>query len=445
MNRFAILDLRFLIFDLMRNIILTIALMISCLLSAQQPFRVNLNSKVEDDKLKKTQAIIPVYKFDGLNIEPYSNFGAELSKKTKWITIKKMPDMVGCIDTGYSFIYFSGADNQANSGYLLAIIGNYMRSRRTVHFFIDKNNNLDFTDDGSPYLMPFEKDSIIVNLQNISVPGSDYEVKLSRIEFGKNMAYKDLLNDHYQKHSGKKKFTKINNCYREQRYNLCSANLRNLNDSFTIGIKDMDMNALYNDYGQDAIYVGPYKQPIISEDLFEYKKGKNKTSFEWNEKRFYITAINPLGKWIEIKEAPNQKIYKKLKVRRKVPKISFVSEMNIKYSLKQFKRKHIYLYFWNDDLASLAEDTIYLRKLTYEFGNKIQVIGLNYGDEPKSMRFFQQYYHIPWIIGMSNREINQKFYVENLPKGFWVGKHRRLKGRNYTPKMMYEKAVVRFK
>ena len=429
----------------MRKLFVAISIFYSSLMLAQQTFRVNLNSKVEDDKLKKTQAIIPVYKYTGMSIEPYSNFGAESSKNTKWIALKKLPDMIGCVDTAYSFIYFSGADNTENSGYLIAIIGNYTRmSRRTVHFFIDKNNNLDFSDDGLPYLMPFEKDSIIVNLQNSIVSGSEYEIKFSRIVFGKNLAYKDLLNEHYQKHSGKKIFTKINNCFREQRYNLCSANYRSLNDSFTLGIKDMNVNALYNDYGTDMIYIGPYKQSIISEDLIEYKKGKNKTSFEWNEKKFYISAIDPLGKWIDIQEAANKKTYKKLKICRKVPKISFVNEMSVKYSLKQFRRKHIYLYFFNDDLPGLEEDTFYLRKIHNEFGNKIQVIGMNYGDEPRSMRFFQQYYKIPWIIGMSNREINKKFYIENLPKGFWIGKHRRLKERNYTPKMMYEKAVIKF-
>ncbi len=426
----------------MRKLFVAISFFYSSLILAQQPFRVNLNSKVEDDKLKKTQAIIPVYKYTEMSIEPYSNFGAEISKNTKWIGLKKLPDMRGCFDTAYSFIYFSGADNAENSGYLIAMIGNYNRmSRLPVHFFIDKNNNLDFSDDGLPYLMPFEKDSIIVNLQNSKIIGSDYEIKFSRIVFGKNLAYKDLLNEHYQKHSGKKVFTKINNCFREQRYNLCSANYRSLNDSFTIGIKDMNVNALYNDYGTDMIYVGPYKQVIISEDLIEFNKGKNKTSFEWNEKKFYITAVDPLGKWIDIQEAANKKTYKKLKICRKVPKISFVNEMSVKYSLKQFRRKHIYLYFFNDDLSCLEEDTFYLRKLHNEFGNKIQVIGMNYGDEPRSMRFFQQYYNIPWIIGMSNREINKKFYVENLPKGFWIGKHRRLKERNYTPKMMYESAI----
>ncbi len=411
---------------------------------AQNAFKVLLNSKVEDDKLKKTQAIIPVYKFTSLSIEPYSTFGISDTKNGKNINIKKMPVMEGCTDTAYSFIYFSGIDNTENHGYILAIIGNYNRMfRYTTHFYIDKNNNLDFTDDGLPYLMPFKNDTIVVNLKNAKWPESDYEVKFSRLLFGKNLAYKDLLNEHYKKHSGQKTFTKINNCFREQRYNLCSANFKSPTDSFTIGIKDMNVNALYNDFGTDMIYVGAYKQPIISEDLIEYKKGK--TTFEWNEKLFTIITIDPLGKWIELKEIKRAQITKRLKLYRKVPKLDFANEMSEKHSLKTYRKKHIYLYFFNDDLACLTEDTLYLRKLHDDFGHSIEIIGMNYGDEPRAMRFFKQYYHIPWIIGMSNREINKAFFVENLPKGYWIGKHRRLKGRNYTPLMMYEKANIKFK
>jgi len=411
---------------------------------AQNPIRINLNPKVEDDKLKKTQAIIPVYKFKGLDIEPYNNFGIVESKKTKSIPIKQMPAMADCNDTAYSFIYFSGADNDKNSGYLLTLIGNYSRKRTSTYFYIDKNNNLDFTDDGPRLEMPYMQDTLMVTLKNLMYPDSDYELKLSRIGYGKNYGYKNLVNDHYQKRSGTKIFTKINYCYREQRYNMCSADFKSLTDSFTIGIKDMNVNALYNDGEMDNIYIGPYNQEILSEDLIELKSNKKKTTFEWNEKRFMVNGIDPLGKWIEISEVKDAKITKKIKTGRKVPKFSFTTEMNIRYSLKDFKKKHIYLYFWNDDLACLAEDTIYLRKIQNEFGNRIQVIGMNYGDEPRSMRFFQQYYNIPWIIGMSNNEINKKYYVGNLPKGYWIGKCRRLKGRNYTPKMMYDKSVVKF-
>jgi hypothetical protein len=429
----------------MKNFLTFVLLNFTSFLFAQNSVRIHLNSKVEDDKLKKTQAIIPVYQYTGLGIEPYDNFGAETKKNTAWITIKKLPDMATCVDTAFTFIYFSGADNDNNSGYLLTLIGNYKRMPKyTAHFFVDKNNNLDFTDDGMPYLIPYHRDSVIINLENKQFPGSDYELKLSRVVFEKNAGYKNLLSDHYMKHSGKKVFTKINNCYREQRFNLCSANFKSETDSFTIGIKDMNVNAVYNDDGTDMIYIGPYKNAIISEDLITFKKGKHKTAFEWNEKKFIITAIDPIGKWIDIEQVTNKKANKKLRKWRKVPKIHFVNEMSVKYTLKQFRKKHIYLYFFNDDLNGLKEDTFYLRKIHNEFGHKIVVIGMNYGDEPKSMRFFQQYFNIPWLIGMSNREINKKFYVENLPKAYWIGKHRRLRERNFTPKMMYDKASKKF-
>lgn len=431
--------------QMLHNCLLYSLLMLSyASVFAQNATRVYLKDKVEDDKLKKTQAIIPVYKYVSQDIEPYSSFGVIETKKSRWIRIQKLADMTGCRDTGYSFIYFSGANNELNEGYIITLIGNYNRSRQPVQFFVDRNNNLDFSDDGAPLILPFGQDSVVVTLSNPGMPQSVYEVKLSRIVFGKNLAYKDLLNEHYMKRSGSKVFTKINNCYREQRYNLCSGEYKSKTDSFTISIKDNNVNALYNDEGMDKIFIGPYQQPLITEDPIEYQKGKSKSIFEWNEKQFVVTDIDPLGKWVDIAENTSVSRTKKLKKHRKVPKFSFMTEMNQKYHLKSFRRKQVYLYFWNDDLACLEEDTIYLRKIQVEFGHKIQVIGMNYGDEPKSMRFFQQYYNIPWLIGMSTREINKKYYVENLPKAYWIGKRRRLKERNLTPKAMYEKAVRSF-
>ncbi len=84
---------------------------------------------------------MPVYKFDSMRIEPYAKFGVDMGKNQVWYTIKQLPDMTGCKDTGYTYIYFSGADNSSNKGYLLTLIGNYVRSRRSMYFYIDRNND----------------------------------------------------------------------------------------------------------------------------------------------------------------------------------------------------------------------------------------------------------------------------------------------------------------
>jgi hypothetical protein len=100
-----------------------------------QTIRIEARKNVMDDAFAKSQSILPVYKFDSMRIEPYAKFGVDMGKNQAWYTIKQLPDMAGCKDTGYTYIYFSGSDNAINKGYLLTLIGNYVRSRRTMYFY----------------------------------------------------------------------------------------------------------------------------------------------------------------------------------------------------------------------------------------------------------------------------------------------------------------------
>ena len=105
-----------------------------------QTTRISATKKAKDDAFDKSQSILPIYRYTSDSIEPYSKFGIEVKNPKPWYKISKMPDMKGTRDTGYTYIYFSGSDNATSQGYLLALVGNYVRSSRTVYFYIDRNN-----------------------------------------------------------------------------------------------------------------------------------------------------------------------------------------------------------------------------------------------------------------------------------------------------------------
>jgi len=112
-------------------------------LSAQESIRIELNDQAEDEQFKRSLSILPVYEWQSNSIEPYTRFGVDPPKDQKDLLVTRLPDLSRCRDTGYTFLYFSGADNEINQGYILVLIGNYKRSHRTVYFYIDRNNNLD--------------------------------------------------------------------------------------------------------------------------------------------------------------------------------------------------------------------------------------------------------------------------------------------------------------
>ena len=402
-----------------------------------QTIKIDARQKVEDDAFQKSQSILPVYRYLGDSIEPYTKFGLEIDTTQPWYKIKRLPEMSNVRDTGYTYIYFAGADNPISQGYVLTLIGNYRRSRNDMYFYVDRNNDFDFTNDGPPDTLSYKDESFEITLPNKNVPNATYSIKLTRFKYGENIPYKNMLAKHYRNHSGKKMFTDINFCFREQRYNCISADYRSETDSFTIGIKDMNVNGIYSESCTDLLYVGPYKSQLIADKLFNLTPTLNKNAFEWNGKKYKFEAIESTGKYIVLREDPNAKLSNKLEIGKKVPKFEYFNILNQKHSIKEYRKKEIYLYFWDKETLT-AEDMTYLNKLNTVYADELKLITLNHGDEPKQVRIMYYYDKIAWPVGYSNEVIGEDFFLEDVTRGYYLGKRRKLKNDRISPKEMFE-------
>ncbi len=417
--------------------LLIIPIILIGIFSFAQSIHLPMIKEVEDDFFTKSQSILPVYKYESNLIEPYSKFGLKSDPSQSFYSIVNLPEMKNCRDTGYTYIYFSGSDNDIRQGYILALIGNYKRSRRTVYFFIDRNNDLDFSNDGLPDSLVTSQNDFKINLKNLNDKNANYSFKLTRFKYGENVRYKNLLTQHYKAHSGQKKFTKINYCFREQRYNSSISHFNNGKDSFTLGIKDVNVNGIYNDGCVDKLYVGAYNSQINSDKLFIIKPEIKDNTFEWGRKSYRIMNIHSNGDYLEIIEDDRITQTQKLKIGRKTPKFSYLNIFNIEHNLKEYRKQKVYLFFWDKQSLS-REDTIYLSLLNKDFNDKLKLITLNHGDKPKQVRIKFYYDQIKWPVGYSNSEIAEKYFLENVSIGYYLDKKHRLINDQISPKEMYE-------
>lgn len=424
-------------FKIVRRIIVSLGLTFCAAFGYGQVHRIETENKVIDDAFEKSQSILPIYKFVSDSIEPYSKFGIKRDTTKPWNKVKQMPIMKGCSDTGYTYIYFAGADNANSQGYVLTMVGNFRRSRRNVYFYIDRNNDFDFTNDGAPDSLPWQATTIELELENSRIPGATYGLKLTRFKYGENVRYKNLLTEHYRAHSGKKQFTNINYCYREQRYNCVIGHYKNGTDSFSIGIKDLNVNGVYNESCTDLLYVGQYHSQIVSDKLVNIVPTIQNNVFEWGGKKYRIKSIETTGKYIEIERDDNAVLSNKLEQGKSTPNFTYFNVFNKEHQLKEYKRSQVYLFFWDLDAIS-DEDTMYLNKLNKEFADDLKLITLNHGDKPKNVKIAFYYDKIAWPVGYSNSEIGGKYYIEDVPRGYYLGKRCKLKNDNISPKEMYE-------
>lgn len=421
----------------MQRFLLTLLVLFEVLHVGAQVHTLKLTERVADDKISKSLAILPVYKYTGLSIEPYTMFGIEDKPEQEDLLISRLPDMKACSDTGYTYVFFGGANSSANQGYLLTMIGNYRRSMRTVYFYVDRNNNLDLSDDGPPDSLVYADSELFIELRNLNNPEATYKLKLSRIEYGENIPYKKLLTDHYEKHSGRKTFTNINYCYREQRFNTLSGVFQQNSDSFRIAIKDMNNNGLFNESCVDRFYIGGMSEPVQT-DIMTYVQPKlEKMYFEWNKKRYRIRSISPTGDEIRFEELEHAELKKGLKTGKRIPEFSFVNLDNQREESRSYLKKPTFLYFW--DFEHLTdEDTIYLAKLQREFGDRIQILTFNHGDEPNRVRKMRYYDEIKWPMAFSSVYLSRLFFLETLPSGYLTSRKMKLKVSGITPREVYD-------
>lgn len=406
---------------------------------AQQSLTVNLNKRMTDDKIARSLAILPVYVFKSHEIEPFTLFGIDEEEKEKQepLVIKQMPEMTGIRDTGYTYIYFSGANNDVNQGYCLTLIGNYRRSRQTVYFYVDRNNNLDFTDDGSPDSLTYQQDSLVIRLTNLANKQAQHHVKLTRLAIdGSSYSYRKLLGEHFKKHSGAKVFSHINYCYREQRLNTIGGKYVSESDSFVVALKDMNNDGIFNTSCMDKLYVGGIGEEIHTEEMSYIQPAGVDMFFEWNKKRYKITSIDPAGATISFVEEKNPELTKVLEIGKKIPKFSYINLENQKVENKKWKKKPTYVFFWSEEDIT-DKDTMYLRKLHEEFSDDLQVVALNHGDNHRAVRKYQYYERISWPIAFSSYQIGKLFYLESLTRGFLLGKRLKLRNDDITPEQVY--------
>jgi hypothetical protein len=120
-------------------------LILSAKISAQTPVhKVYLNKIVQDEKGKKMQAIVAVYKYTGAVFEDPISLGVDTKKEAAKFT-PKLPNMQGVDDTSYAYIFFGALQNRKDlKGYTLMLIGNNQRTyNKPALLWIDKNHILD--------------------------------------------------------------------------------------------------------------------------------------------------------------------------------------------------------------------------------------------------------------------------------------------------------------
>jgi hypothetical protein len=397
--------------------------------------KVILDKYVEDEKGRKMQSLVAVYKYKSQPFEDPINIGVDTKKEPSKF-YAKLPIMTGVNDTNYAFIYFGALTSRKSlPGYAFAIIGNNKRDGKPTLIWIDKNHNLDLSDDGAPDSFFYFTENKDIVLRHPDFKKATYTLNISRFHFNFNARYISLIDDYYKVNSGSKQFAGSMYSFREQRINCIAGDFKNENDSFRIGVKDANCNGLYNDSEVDFILIGDYQVPELPDNVVPIQRKNGQTFFERKGRKYLVSHIDPFGEFITLMLDEKAKVKNALVIGKKIKKFKFqTTEKERKtISIKKFKKKPTYIFVWRFGQDDFDKDTTILRKIVKDYGDKINVVTLNYGETPKELRAFKRRSAINWMVGQSTIKINQKLFVETYPTGILTRKRLKVKQVSISP------------
>ena len=99
--------------------------------------------------------------------------------------------------------------------------------------------------------------------------------------------------------------------------------------------------------------------------------------------------------------------------------------MCIRDSIRSLRGKPLYIYIWNSNKALFKQDSASINLLIAKHP-EIRVLCLNYGDSPKWVSKFNQYYNTQWNMGFSSSEINDKLKLQYIPWGIFLDKKQKV-------------------
>lgn len=404
-------------------------LLLLCCHPIQAQTEVVLTDRIPDQRFDKSEAAIPAFKLTGDSLEYLLAGVGEQPHKQKMV----LPDMKGCLDTAYSYLFFNGIKNNPLKGQVPVIWGNYNQTQ-PIRMWIDLNCNFNFADDGEPIIIKKGFKYIDLMLNNSENKEGIYLVRLSRFNFTNNPGWYVMLDKYYKKTYPNRRFLGPNLCFREQQLRTVAARVAIGTDSICIGLYDGNGNGLYNDAEEDAILSGPYHTKILSNlesDGAVYMTEAKSYRINSGGKDWEISEPDQAGRTLKIKCINSIASFgpaagKKLSFRFRTPQGKYIK-------LKKFgcRKTIIYIYDWKN--PKFSEDTGALGEISRKFHKKVRVIALYYGDQPGLVKNFVQFGKPPYICGLASKEIIRQCQMEQLPGTIYLKKRRKVKLSYTTP------------
>lgn len=320
------------------------------------------------------------------------------------------PDLSMYQDTSYETEYFIGYPG-AISREICVLICNY-RDAAPV-FFMDRNNNLDFTDDGAPIRGSQLDSSTVLTFVAEKNPAAKFPVRMIPLTDDTATLHEDMIFfDYYNK---KDRFREPQYWWGTQRMNTRIADVLLGKDSARIALHDYNCNGFYNDADDRLIVAKSRSTDLRYNALCGHGIYGKDACISYKGVSYKISDIDPLGNSFSIAPAP--KPVTRPVLGGKMPDFSFEGFDGKKHKLNNYvgNKQYTLINIWDIGCHGCILEIPQLVEMTTKYGDKFQVLSLAYDNAPT--RKVLEKYNAEFIKGKLSIKISRFLFNEMFPPG----------------------------
>ena len=374
----------------------------------------NFNSRALDAEQHQSMGLIPLFFLRGDSVGEFLDLSAAIvGEEVRYRKI--IPPKYSTLNMAYGYFFNNQLSNSFSPHHSLFLIENPTQlHRKKSLIWIDRNQDFDFSND-LPDTLELGKSNGVISSGS---GGKALGIQLEPFPYQQFKQFAKMSDEAILLQQGNRTYVSSRFSLKETRWNLWYARTIYDGDTVDIGIKDVNCNGKYNDWGIDRVFIKSYNNPIFY--------GNNSVVLEkttdlfWMGNSFELKVFDDQLGVVEMKKvAPKTNDYC-LSVGKKFPRFRFcVAEKPVhKKQIRRVRAEYVFVYVWSAENPSFIADSAILHQIQRNLPSNIKILMLNHGGSGRYVYRYNKRYETNFLQGFCSPKIAKKLKLQSMPQSF---------------------------
>ena len=374
----------------------------------------NFNSRALDAEQHQSMGLIPLFFLRGDSVGEFLDLSAAIvGEEVRYRKI--IPPKYSTLNMAYGYFFNNQLSNSFSPHHSLFLIENPTQlHRKKSLIWIDRNQDFDFSND-LPDTLELGKSNGVISS---GLGGKALGIQLEPFPYQQFKQFAKMSDEAILLQQGNRTYVSSRFSLKETRWNLWYARTIYDGDTVDIGIKDVNCNGKYNDWGIDRVFIKSYNNPIFY--------GNNSVVLEkttdlfWMGNSFELKVFDDQLGVVEMKKvAPKTNDYC-LSVGKKFPRFRFcVAEKPVhKKQIRRVRAEYVFVYVWSAENPSFIADSAILHQIQRNLPSNIKILMLNHGGSGRYVYRYNKRYETNFLQGFCSPKIAKKLKLQSMPQSF---------------------------